>query len=370
MIWFHPLRRVAGIIGLLLLIVLAPAPSLAASTPTGTPHWHIVPSPNPGTSPDALTGVAAVSATDVWAVGWSPQGALIEHWDGKRWQVVPNPARQAADVLNGVATVAANDIWAVGYTAAAALIEHWDGTQWQVVPNPATQGALQGAAAISATNVWAVGGALIEHWNGQQWQVVSNPAPQGFLQGVAAVSATDVWAVGFTSVVGVNSQPLTEHWNGASWQVVPSPKRGPYSSSLTSVTAVAATDVWAVGYYQSNTFSYSGETLIEHWNGTAWRIMPSANLPNAYNYLTGVAAVSAHDIWAVGNAAYLSGSGNPPTLTEQWNGRRWQVVPGANPIFSAALNGVAAVAPREIWAVGDEVNDGLLQEYTFTEVYF
>jgi hypothetical protein len=153
-------RRAGGLLGLLLLVALEPVPLLAAGSLTSSPHWRLVPSPNPGTSPDGLTGVAAVAAADSWAVGFSPAGALIEQWDGRQWQVVPNPT-QSPDYLTAVAAVSASDIWAVGSTASGALIEHWDGQQWRVVPNPATQGGLQGITAVSATDIWAVGGILL-----------------------------------------------------------------------------------------------------------------------------------------------------------------------------------------------------------------
>ena len=78
-------------------------------------------------------------------------------------------------------------------------------------------------------------------------------------------------------------------------QVVPSPNRGTSNGSLYSVAAVSANDVWAVGY---NANAVGVGTVIEHWNGTAWSIVPG---PVAdYNYLSGVAAVSANDVWAVG----------------------------------------------------------------------
>ena len=65
----------------------------------------------------------------------------------------------------------------------------------------------------------------------------------GQLYGVAAVSAGDVWAVGRTHFF----RTLVMHWNGAAWRRVPSPS---FSSNeeLTGVAAVGARQVWAVGY--------------------------------------------------------------------------------------------------------------------------
>jgi hypothetical protein len=43
-------------------------------------------------------------------------------------------------------------------------------------------------------------------------------------------------------------------------------------------------------------------TLIEHWNGSAWTIVPSPNVGSGNNSLAAVAARSANDVWAVGYA--------------------------------------------------------------------
>src|SRR5262252_9918518 len=58
----------------------------------------------------------------------------------------------------------------------------------------------------------------------------------------------------------------------AGWVVRPSPSKG--SATLHAVAATSGTDVWAVGSYNS---AGAYKTLIEHWNGTRWTIVPSAN---------------------------------------------------------------------------------------------
>jgi hypothetical protein len=63
----------------------------------------------------------------------------------------------------------------------------------------------------------------------------------GKLDGVAAISAGDAWAVG-SSRPADNSKTLTGHWNGRKWTRVTSPK--PVSGSLEAVTATSA-DTWS-----------------------------------------------------------------------------------------------------------------------------
>jgi hypothetical protein len=89
-----------------------------------TMSWHQVSSPNVGgtTTNNFLYGLAAVSSSDLWAVGCSScdsigrSGAtLIEQWNGHTWNIVtsPNPG-SAADLLYGVAADSATDVWTVG----------------------------------------------------------------------------------------------------------------------------------------------------------------------------------------------------------------------------------------------------------------
>ena len=63
-----------------------------------------------------LSGVAAVSARNAWAVGESAGGkALILHWNGTRWRQVPLPSLTRYSSLSGVAATSARNAWAVGH---------------------------------------------------------------------------------------------------------------------------------------------------------------------------------------------------------------------------------------------------------------
>ena len=89
------------------------------------------------------------------------------------------------------------------------------------------------------------------------------------------------------------------------------------SAIICCVSAVAATSVrnaWAVG---------GGlRTLILHWNGTAWKRVPSPSLAGS---LSSVAAISGGDAWAVGDTSTQPGRGAPLIL--HWNGKAWKRVP-------------------------------------------
>ena len=345
--------------------------------------WSVVASPNPTVAPDGLSAVAAVSATDIWAVGSSGSQSsggqtLIEQWNGAQWQIVQSPSPGTDyNTLTGVAAVSANNVWAVGWQAnlgvSQTLVEHWNGTKWSVVKSP-SPGSIDneffGVAAISASNVWAVGfianntatgsveQTLVEHWNGTKWSVVKSPSPgsqSDTLASVAATSATNVWAVGFYANSDGIWRSLTEQWNGTHWSIVKSPSPGSQISYLYSVAAISASNAWAVGYADS-------QTLIERWNGTRWSVVKSSGPGSVSNLLIGVAAASASDIWTVGT--YEDSSFTFYTLTEHWNGSQWSVVPSPSPgSTNTQLSGVTVVSPTNVWAVGHADSNTLTEHY-------
>jgi hypothetical protein len=352
--------------------------------------WNTVSSPNSGRDHNDLLGVTAVSASDVWAVGFYDNGdvnqTLIMHWNGSEWSVVPSPnPGLSGSSLHGVAAVSSSNVWAVGdyfYALDQTLIMHWNGSAWSVVssPDPSTTiNYLYGVAAISASDVWAVGDysvggsiyrTLIMHWNGSAWSVISSPDPStgaNYLYGVAAISASDVWAVGAYDNGDLN-QTLILHWNGSAWSVVASPNGLSSDNRLYGITAVSANDVWAVGYYYTRSVD---RTLMEHWNGDTWSVVssPNSGTSDRLNTLYGVAAVSASDVWAVGYSYYYSEpyrrSGDQ-TVTLNWNGNSWSVVPSPDPADRSNyyLRGVAAISANDVWAVGYYYDGNVNQTHT------
>lgn len=353
------------------------APAKAASCGS----WTIVASPSPNTNLNILYGVSAVSANDVWAVGYSDNSSgnistLIEHWDGSQWSVVSSPnLGPKTNELYSVAAISTNDVWAVGFYApnrsTLGLIEHWDGTQWSVVSaqKPTKQGFILNAiTTVSATNLWAVGRSfgstgnqtIIEHWSGTAWRIVASPNPNSqddILEGVTAVSASNVWAVGEQNF---SSATLIEHWDGSAWSVVPSPSPNSVINELVAITTVYANDVWAVG-------NDGGEhLLIEQWNGSQWNVKQSAK--GLTGFLNGTVAVSGHNVWAVGIGSNGTGAGQ--AISEQWNGAKWSFVTTPNPGTHSVLRGVTVIpGTSSLWSVGDYETDGSSSSNTLTEFY-
>lgn len=347
-------------IGITLTAVVCTTISMAKSSETETRiagsscgKWTVVKSADGPSTNSQLNGVSASAADSVWAVGGyqsandGPFRTLTERWDGNAWTFVRSANDGAEDTLYGVAAISPTDVWAVGYFMAqltspeTALIEHWNGKKWSVVPSP-LPGQLSwlfGSAAVSANDVWAAGyyynsagnsQTLIEHWDGKKWRIVPSPNPgltDNQLHAFAVVSATDIWVVGVQSSDAGNSyQTLIERWDGTRWSVVPSPSPGSPYNDLQGVTAIGANDAWTVGSYSGGNFV--DQTLAEHWDGKSWTVVATRDIGGAGNDLSDVAARAGTDVWAVGS--YFK-SGVAQTLAERWDGKRWSIVPSPDP---------------------------------------
>src|SRR5258706_554264 len=215
---------------------------------------------------------------------------LIVHWNGSVWKVVAS--RNVGGVsrenfLTSVVAISAQNIWAVGShnngTADRTLIMHWNGSSWKIAASsnrggPASENILTGVAAVSASEIWAVGkyddGAafqtLIGRWNGTSWANVASPDPgapanNNVLNAATDTSTSNVWPVGYYFKQGGAYRTLTVRWDGASWKIVPSPSPGGRAgeSVLTGVAASGACSAWAVGYYDSA--AVPAQTLALHW---------------------------------------------------------------------------------------------------------
>jgi hypothetical protein len=203
-----------------------------------------------------------------------------------------------------------------------------------------------GPAAASAAACQASSGAQV--WGGQP-----TPSPgteDNELTGVTVVSPCDAWAAGYYQDSGGLDRTLIEHWDGTAWTVVPSPDVAGRNNQLNAVRARSAIDVWAVG---ESFVTGSNRALILHWDGSAWTQVASPT-PGGSAYLTAVRAVSATDAWAVGS--FVSGGEFQPLILH-WNGTKWAQVTSPNPGSDRVLTAVAASSASNAWAVGRYSDD-------------
>lgn len=343
--------------------------------------FQVVSTPNENFNSELLAASAS-SANDIWAVGQS-----TIHFDGTTWTAFPAPMIKGDNnsFLQGVVALSPTLAWAAGNVTDGAhpgqVIEQWNGTKWSPFPGPKfgkkDRADVFAMTSSSANDVWAIGSlvnlgtglvsSLFEHWNGTAWTATTVESNNQFLFGASADATSDAWAVGFNGSDNIETSAM--HWDGANWKSVATPNVGEGTNKLNAVLALAPNDVWAVGFStpvappkQAATL-----TLIEHFDGTRWVVVPSPNVrPNSANQsnrLLGLTANSANDIWAFGSYFPADGSGHQMTLLLHWDGTSWTVASSPSPTkggFPCDLLWAGVVlSPGDVWILGS-VHDGSL----------
>ncbi len=317
-----------------------------------------------------LAGVECTASNDCWAVGTynadNATGAktLTEHWNGAAWRVVSAPdSLPDGDGLNAVACPAANDCWAVGGGegyGSDTLIEHWDGNAWKAVasPNTSNGGQLAAIQCPTASDCWTVGwhgspgprvgGTLIEHWDGSTWTITASPgqnpgAPTASigidaLGGIACTSTSNCWASGEVETSN-GSRSLMEQWDGTAWRIGTTPDPDTYNNSLADVTCVSSSDCWTVG---GGTGVQAG--FFENWNGAAWVVVPGPSTPGSLAVFSTVRCLTADSCWALGTSVV---SGKTPTViaAASWNGQSWTSEAVPSPVMPTQTASQSPDAP-------------------------
>lgn len=186
---------------------------------------------------------------------------MIEHWNGRRWQLMANPPVPSMTAVSSVTVAPDGEAWAVGTPLAdtgRGLVLHWTKRAWVTVATPLTGGSvlMNGVTAVSPDNVWAVGtdsaagGPYLPyalHWNGRRWASVSVPHPGegneswGF-EAVTSIGHGDLIAVGSAGSATVG-RGLYGTWNGRGWSL----STGPHIVQLNAISFDGRNATWVVG---------------------------------------------------------------------------------------------------------------------------
>jgi hypothetical protein len=136
-----------------------------------------------------------------------------------------------------------------------------------------------------------------------------------------------------------------------SFNIVPSPTIT--RSQLSAIARISDTDIWAVGHIQPNG-SADVVTLAENFNGTSWTAVATPNSGSIGGELNGVAAVATNNVWAVGSSFSTDSSGDTiaTPLIEHFTGTDWSVVSAPSPAAGGELTAVTVISANNIWAVG------------------
>lgn len=340
---------------------VSPAATAAPSPPPVTVAWGTTPSAPAGARGE-LFGAAAVPG-QAWAVGGTNPGIAptsgltspyAEHWDGRRWTATPvsvptiYPGGAQTAQLEGAAAISGTDAWAVGSVknrsslASRTLAYHWDGAVWTRVSTPNPAGAslgnhLHAVAARSATAVFAAGDqgypprSLVLRFNGSRWSPLATP-DIGTLRAIA-VDPASVWVASLTTV---------QRYDGSRWSALPAlPVLGGTSADLQlSGLAKSAAGLWVVGTHRIPYFDGSlYRPYAAVWDGVRWTSVGSS-VDSGFSGVT-----------ASGGTVWASSANAVTRLTPARS--TTEVTPVTPP---GLLTAVASDSAGHAWAVGWGVN--------------
>jgi hypothetical protein len=144
-----------------------------------------------------ILAASADSPNDIWAV--THLGGDILHWNGTAWSVAEQLA--GSGQLTGVTALSPTDVWVFGgggFTGGLGTW-HFDGSTWTQQTGSAV--GIEEASALSPTSIWAVGSNatapanIITHYNGTTWAHVKASALSGLqFSDILALSPSDIWA--------------------------------------------------------------------------------------------------------------------------------------------------------------------------------
>jgi len=204
------------------------------------------------------------------------------------WNTAPLVEPGGALQLNSVSCSSDSFCTAVGERSigsgtssdAVGVIEEWDGSAWSMAPNPQSSGVnvwLSSVSCPSAARCFAVGqdstdGGFIDSWNGASWTMAFSQQDVS-LSGVSCSTPTTCVTVGAGSSNSLYSMVL----GSGTWapESVPDPGNDGF---LYDVSCASPTFCMAVGSVQVGGVGWA-TSLTEDWNGESWVVVPSPNYP-------------------------------------------------------------------------------------------
>jgi hypothetical protein len=372
------LARTGGAIAALSLAAAA-APAVAAApagavssraVPATAAGWRVAQVISARGHSILLGGIDAVSASDAWAGGVSlpADGAgngrpLIEHWNGRAWHQVALPAKAARRVSNGlflgiIGASSARDVWA--FSEAGSYLRR-SGTRWTFGGLPGYQAGKTVIFTIKVfgpDDAWVFGATTAgagskakftpyaARFNGRTWTSVRVPGT-GIVATVSALSSGDMWALTGSQAAGSGElapTPGVEHWNGRAWRTAPTQPRLPKNGTLSGIVALTPHDVW-VGGSAPNSKAGTSE-LARHWNGRTWTNASPRPTPTANDYYLASLTPDGHGgLWALGAEIsgperlwhYSRGSWQAPGRSS-WEVLELEAVPGTGSTWALAAN--------------------------------
>jgi hypothetical protein len=206
---------------------------------------------------------------------------------------------------------------------------------------------------------------LVERSNGSQWQIQGVPNRAGTtnaaLVAVDCVNLHDCTAVGGSGDAVGPRVSLIEHWDGTAWSVVPAPTPpGAEFAELLDVSCSTATSCDAIG---DAVRGDADRPYAVHWDGHRWTLekIPVSDFAELVT-VPSLSCPRPHTCFAVGTYVVVTGDRHvlQRALLLRWDGHQWRRRAGAKlpEGASSELDTVACSSPTQCLAVGFEFEDG------------
>jgi hypothetical protein len=180
--------------------------------------------------PAGVTGnidaASASSPGNIWAV--TQLGQAVLHWNGHAWSVAKSWHKGGEFQLTGVTAISRTDVWVFGsggFTGGLGTW-HYNGHSWKH-ETAAAAGGITLASAVSGSDIWAIGSrsapqdSIVRYFHGR-WEFQTSPVLAGRqINSILAISAGNVWAVAAQQTNSTKSYLL--HYNGSKWSSVSVP---------------------------------------------------------------------------------------------------------------------------------------------------
>lgn len=266
-------------------------------------HWNgkkWAQSTLPSGTTDGIIAASAPAANDVWAVTF--EGERVLHFNGSKWAVAkswkPLSPYLSGD-LTGVTALSPTNVWVFGGSGYGPGLGTWhlSGKTWSQVTTGPGSGVFS-ASAVSARDIWGIGsnGApenAIVHYNGTAWSYITAPVLTGANpRAILATSKNSIWVTS----LGATSSVL--HYNGSKWSTI----TVPWGMMPWSITPDGSGGFWCTGTTTANASWVAHRTSKGVWSRIRIGTQPA----------TGMSAVAAipgtTSVWGVGNTAAKTGS--------------------------------------------------------------
>jgi len=230
-------------------------------------RWR--PSPLPAGLTSDIFAASASSPRNVWAVVGLGQAVL--RWNGSRWSVAKSWHVGSEVQLTGVTALSTTNVWVFGsggFTGGLGTW-HYNGSTWKHLTRGAAVGITK-ASAVSSSNMWAIGSLSapqdsIVHFSHGRWERVSAAAiGHHQFQAILALSATDVWVIA-TPATNQKTTYLM-HYNGNRWSRVSVPGTAAQNGQLLGLNADGHGGFWVETVHRILHRNAAGRWLASHAN--------------------------------------------------------------------------------------------------------